>query len=120
MYLEVTTYYDPVVGRFINADSQINSTILGANLFAYCENNPVNMFDPSGEIAITTMIIIGSIVAGCLAAGHTAATSYKYTGEVDVESTILSGVSTFVFAIQWECLLMQCTLVIAIIKGIHL
>ena len=47
-YLQ-TRYYDPVTGRFLNADSQINSTILGANLFAYCENNPVNMVDYNGR-----------------------------------------------------------------------
>ena len=32
----------------MNADSQINDTLLGTNLFAYCENNPVNMCDPNG------------------------------------------------------------------------
>ena len=47
-YLQ-SRYYDPVVGRFISADSQINYSVLGANLFAYCENNPVNMVDPIGN-----------------------------------------------------------------------
>ena len=34
-------YYDPEVGRFLNADGQLNTGLLGYNLFAYCENNPV-------------------------------------------------------------------------------
>jgi len=44
-------YYDPVVGRFINADGQLNTSlgVLGCNMYAYCLNNPVNMIDFSGN-----------------------------------------------------------------------
>ena len=43
-------YYDPQVGRFLNADGIIgaNGGIMGYNMFAYCSNNPVVYFDPSG------------------------------------------------------------------------
>ena len=41
-------YYDPSVGRFLNADGQLNGTILGYNLFAYCESNPIMWYDPYG------------------------------------------------------------------------
>ncbi|MDD4476286.1 MAG: hypothetical protein PHV95_10990 [Eubacteriales bacterium] len=44
-------YYDPQVGRFINADSviaDVGGEILGNNLFAYCFNNPVNLIDSEG------------------------------------------------------------------------
>ena len=61
------------------------------------------MLVPSGEIAITTLILIGSIVAGCLVAGHTAATSYKYTGKVDFVNTIVAGLGTFVPFILLVC-----------------
>lgn len=49
-YLE-TRYYDPDTGRFINEDvfvttDYINS--LGSNLFAYCNNNPINSVDKYG------------------------------------------------------------------------
>jgi len=49
-YLQ-TRYYDPTVGRFINADARINTSqgVLGINMFAYCINNPVNMADHSGN-----------------------------------------------------------------------
>ncbi len=33
-------------------------------MFAYCNNNPVNEVDPSGKLAITTLILIGSAVFG--------------------------------------------------------
>ncbi|MBR6769577.1 MAG: RHS repeat-associated core domain-containing protein [Clostridia bacterium] len=43
-------YYDPAIGRFINADSQLNigEGVLGCNMYAYCLNNPVNGYDPCG------------------------------------------------------------------------
>ena len=50
-YLTGTRYYDPVVGRFINADGYIagaGGNVQGYNLFAYCFNNPVNMSDETG------------------------------------------------------------------------
>lgn len=44
-------YYDPEVGRFVNADGYINGNgdLLGFNMYAYCGNNPVMYTDPSGE-----------------------------------------------------------------------
>ena len=45
-------YYDPAIGRFINADAYISTGgLLGFNMFAYCKNNPVNLTDKSGELA---------------------------------------------------------------------
>ena len=48
-YLQ-SRYYDPITHRFLNADSQVSTDtgVLGYNMFAYCENNPVNWCDPSG------------------------------------------------------------------------
>ena len=45
-YFLQSRYYDPTVGRFINADSQLNikDGVLGYNIFSYCNNNPVNRF----------------------------------------------------------------------------
>ena len=52
LYYLQSRYYDPDIGRFINADNQIagvGGEVLGYNMFAYCFNNPVNMTDPSGN-----------------------------------------------------------------------
>ena len=52
LYYINSRYYDPVVGRWINADSVIagiNGSVQGYNLFSYCFNNPVNMSDHSGH-----------------------------------------------------------------------
>ena len=50
MYYLGSRFYDPVVGRFLNADEQLHLEIglNGANLFAYCLNSPVNMVDLDG------------------------------------------------------------------------
>ena len=50
LYYLQSRYYDPVVGRFINADSSIHSSsLVGMNVFAYCGNSPINYVDPTGE-----------------------------------------------------------------------
>ena len=43
-------YYDPEIGRFINADgfTSTGQGFTGNNMFAYCGNNPVINADPSG------------------------------------------------------------------------
>ena len=54
-YFLQSRYYDPTVGRFINADGQLSGVggdMQGYNLFAYCQNDPVNMSDPDGKEAI--------------------------------------------------------------------
>ena len=54
-------YYDPELGRFINADAYASTGqgILGNNMFAYCGNNPTNKFDPSGELTLEAEIFPG-------------------------------------------------------------
>ncbi len=39
-------FYNPVIGRFLNEDTYYGD---GLNLYAYCDNNPVNYVDPSGH-----------------------------------------------------------------------
>ena len=44
-------YYNPEVGRFLNADAFAStdiSDVLSTNMFAYCENNPVIFYDNGG------------------------------------------------------------------------
>ena len=80
-YLQ-SRYYDPVIGRFINADDE--KTIFNAlsdyessdglngisyldhNQFAYCLNNPVNMSDDEGDFAVAaggTLYVAGAFGA---------------------------------------------------------
>ena len=71
LYYLQSRYYDPDTGRFINADTFIStdvSGVLSANMFAYCENNPIMRADPTGELfgAISGAIIGG--LTGALSA----------------------------------------------------
>lgn len=75
-YLQ-SRYYDPMIGRFINADSQLNvgEGPLGCNLFAYCGNDPVNFIDTSGSIPFMVITAAIGIVVGAIAGGIIAAIS---------------------------------------------
>ena len=56
LYYLQTRYYDSNIGRFINADSALYHDMLGYNMYAYCNNNPVMFVDPYGESAVETMV----------------------------------------------------------------
>ena len=62
LYYLQSRYYDPNTGRFINADDtnylNATGTVLGCNLFAYCENDGVNNVDPKGTISINKTITV--------------------------------------------------------------
>ena len=59
------------MGRFLNADALASTGqgVLGNNMFAYCNNNPVNAYDYSGESAC-------AIAGGALAGAIISAVSY--------------------------------------------
>ena len=44
LYYLRSRYYDPALARFLSADN-----IIGFNLFNYCNNNPVCLFDANGK-----------------------------------------------------------------------
>lgn len=50
LYYLQSRYYDPELGRFINADALVSTGqgLTGNNMFAYCNNNPVCFFDTTG------------------------------------------------------------------------
>lgn len=49
LYYLGSRYYDSEVGRFINADGQLNGDLLGYNLYLYCGNKPVTRADDTGR-----------------------------------------------------------------------
>ena len=76
LYYLNSRYYDPSIGRFLNADdiSYIHPTdINGLNLYAYCGNNPIMFTDASGTswwddiwkglVALAAAIVIVGVVA---------------------------------------------------------
>ncbi len=92
LYYLQSRYYNPTVGRFINADvyTATGHGLLGNNMYAYCLNNPVMQCDPTGGIAITTLILVGSAILGLAAASYTA--YVEYNAGVDTEQIIFDSV----------------------------
>jgi len=70
LYYLQSRYYDPQVGRFLNADSidyLAPENIQGLNLYSYCQNNPVMYADPTGNLPQWAMWLIGGVVIAGLA-----------------------------------------------------
>ena len=99
-YLQ-SRYYDPAICRFINADGLFTDGFIGANLFAYCANNPVNTVDPTGNFAITAtvaLITFGvALVATALAVGISSSPGFQGALD-DACKTAVSAVNTAVSA----------------------
>ena len=81
LYYLQSRYYDPELGRFINADAlaATGQGILGNNMFAYCNNNPVVESDPTGESAI--LAILGKAALGAAINVATTFIGAKVTGQ---------------------------------------
>ena len=71
MYYLQSRYYDPQVGRFINADeimfAMSEGDILSKNIFTYCCNNPINFIDNNGCLGVPWQVKVG-LVAGVTSA----------------------------------------------------
>lgn len=94
-YFLQSRYYDPTVGRFINADDMLggNGDIQSYNLFAYCSNDPINHSDPSGTVVdlvfeagvvAIVIIVVGLIVIATAAISLPASPSVAIPGSNDV------------------------------------
>ena len=91
LYYLQSRYYNPTVGRFLNADiyCDTQSSILGTNMFAYCGNNPVMFVDYNGfDFTWATVfdIIAASIVIDALFPGFRQI-SYIKSKDVPPESS---------------------------------
>jgi hypothetical protein len=66
-------YYNPEWGRWLSPDDieyLDPQSINGLNLYAYCNNDSVNKYDPTGHFAITlTTLLIGGLIAGAIGDG---------------------------------------------------
>ena len=93
LYYLPARYYDPVACRFISRDdySYLDpETVNGLNLFAYCGNNPVMCYDPSGHFAIS-LTLLGLIIGAIVGATVGGAVAYNVAKDNGAEGWELFG-----------------------------
>ena len=77
LYYLRARYYDPETGRFISQDniSYLDPEhLMGLNLYAYCNNDPIQNLDPTGCAILTTLLI--ATIAGAIVGGAMGGISY--------------------------------------------
>ena len=84
LYYLQSRYYDPVVGRFLNADDTDTllfspNELTDKNLFAYCDNNLVMRMDCDGDF----WMLIGAAVGTAISFAVSAASQYATTGKIN-------------------------------------
>ena len=98
LYYLQSRYYNPEIGRFINADDAEvldakTEHLSGNNLFMYCVNNPVKYYDVDGYIAVLIPWIEQALLAGAaIIAGFFA---YKFMTDPAVKRAISQFVKVF-------------------------
>ena len=82
MYYLNSRYYNPEVGRFINADGLLGQqgNIASSNMFIYCLNNPIMLSDSQGDIARWFKIAL--TITLCVAVVAVAVVSVPLTGGI--------------------------------------
>ena len=91
LYYLNARYYNPEWRRFISPDSTEYidpENPNGLNLYAYCNNDPVNYADPSGHFALTTFglwAIVGIVSAAVVIGGGAQLLSNSLAGETGVD-----------------------------------
>ena len=102
LYFLKTRYYDPEIGRFMTIDdiSYLDpASINGLNLYAYCNNDPINYADPTGQSAILTLLIV-AVISGLVSAGANALGQVIFDGAtwgtIEWERVAIAGISGFV------------------------
>ena len=68
LYYLQSRYYNPEIGRFLNADALASTGqgVLGYNMFTYCNNSPLCRKDPSGQVSILLAFAIAYTTIGAI------------------------------------------------------
>ncbi len=113
LYYLQTRYYDPETGRFLNSDALEylgqGAELRNYNLFAYCDNNPVNRVDEEGTWSLPNWakVVIGAVatvaaVAITVATGGAAAPVLIGVAASTVGGGAISAISHRVNTGSWD------------------
>ena len=98
LYYLRSRYYNPNLGRFVNADRvfDANASVTTYNQYAYCDNCPVIYLDSEGRGLFTSLVIgfvVGALVSGIIEAAK--------GGDVEdiITSAVAGGVSGLISVI---------------------
>jgi RHS repeat-associated protein len=76
LYYYVARWYDPAIGRFIQADSIVpveTQGLLAWDRYAYVNNNPIQYTDPTGHSVVLTLLALagaGAAIGAAVQAGY--------------------------------------------------
>ena len=104
LYFLKTRYYDPEICRFITIDDLAYldaDSINGLNLYAYCSNNPVNKYDPTGKFPwlLAAAAVLFTPIGGMLT--QVAVSAVSYAG-IAVASLFNDDIRNDMNAIGWN------------------
>ena len=101
-YLQ-SRYYDPEVGRFINADDITYvdpSSLASCNVYGYCGNNPVMYVDPTGEAFF--VFLIAALVGFAVSTAVSAVTQAAFNGgQVNWGTALIDGLFGAISGALW-------------------
>ena len=92
LYYLQSRYYDPATRRFINADSYAGTGqgMLGYNMFAYCNNNPLLKLDSEGNLGLA--VIAGGLIGGAIAGALIGTVSHLVSSGMKGEQVTAGGI----------------------------
>ncbi|WP_055666124.1 RHS repeat-associated core domain-containing protein [Desnuesiella massiliensis] len=98
LYYIQSRYYSPEWGRFINMDSLGGKigVLLSHNVFAYCNNNVVNMVDPNGNWAIA-ISFAAEVIGGILTTAATILSSPVVIAGAAIMATAFLGYAVYTY-----------------------
>ena len=112
LYYLNARYYSPIWRRFISPDDTAyldSESVNGLNLYAYCNNDPVNYADPSGHSVVLTLALIGLGIGVAVGLAYATYTDIKDDGDFNgsvgwqnyVGSAIIGGALGFGLGYFW-------------------
>ena len=101
LYYLRSRYYNPVVGRFVNADDTIKPKALLSSVYAYCANKPVIRVDYSGKLYLSIELYTIALSARLLEKFDFSKTllAAKFTQRIRASKVVKKRVADYIKAI---------------------